>query len=311
MEQLKDAVAHICAQQPSFMMKDTCFATAPNNEFWCNVWDSRKHNKGEIQEFTKQWSENLANYMDQHNSILDHKMFSQLTDKALLPAISSDAAISLMEQEQKFCSKETGNTDTLTCLQKRAVASIYDKETGEWNIPNKQPNSLQTARKRLKVLPPVVLDSLLENAMSFKGKDTKVTSITVSGAEKECVNGAYKLAGQLFGNKPMFTRFDDQSNQQIMMFSGDGLGYRGVGMIFYKSTYYIAAVPKGEKPGADGSKKLYYCQKFDKKCENNDSFFPKVGWRELHGSGGEQLFLNFYHQFVHKQLSGCELDSNK
>ena len=35
-------------------------------------------------------------------------VFSQLTDTNLLPAISPDAAISLMEQEKKFCLEEIG-----------------------------------------------------------------------------------------------------------------------------------------------------------------------------------------------------------
>ena len=157
----------------------------------------------------------------------------------------------MLIQEKKFCLEEIGKRDVLTCLQKRSVASLYDKKTGEWNIPNKEPDSLETAWKRLKILPPVVLDSLSEIAMSFK-RNT-VESITVSGAGKECVNGVYNSAGKVFGDTPMFTRFDDQSNQQILMFSGDGLGYSGVG-VFYKSTYYIAAVPKGEKPGANGKK---------------------------------------------------------
>ena len=76
-------------------------------------------------------------------------VFSQLTDKTLLPAISPDAAISLMEQEKKFCLEEIGKRDVLTCLQKRSVASLYDKKTGEWNIPNKEPDSLETSWKRL------------------------------------------------------------------------------------------------------------------------------------------------------------------
>ena len=77
----------------------------------------------------------------------------------------------------------------------------------------------------------------IRNSMeTISFKRNTVESITVSGAGKEYVNGVYNSSGKVFGDTPMFTRFADHSNQQIMMFSGDGLGFSGVG-IFYKRTY--------------------------------------------------------------------------
>ena len=279
MEQLKAAVAHICAQQPSFMKKDTRFATVPDNAFWCSVWDSRKHDKDQIQKFTEQWSENLANYMDQHNSIVDRAMFSQLTDKDLLPAISPDAAISLMEQEQKFCLEEIGKREVLTCLQHRCIYSLYDKKTGVWNISNKQLELRQTSRRRflrrLKALPSAVLCALLEQTMKFDDSNLEKLSISVSGAGLACVNGRYDLCSEKYGGKPIFTRFDDTLQQQIMIFCGNGFNRP-------QNYFYICAVPVGNHPGTFGT--IQFQKLYAREVVNNafcPDLPPENGWKAV------------------------------
>ena len=255
-EKLKNAIAHVCAQRPDLMGEGTRLTKTPNNEFWYDVWEARNHYKDQLAgEFSKQWSENLANYMDQHHgSIVDHKKFYSLTNTNSLPNISPVAAISLMEQEQKICPKDARDVDDLTCLQRRSIDSLYDKKTGLWNISNKNPELRQMLRRRLKSLPSAVLCSLLEQTMEYEGSQFGKLSIEVYGAGLECVNGRYDLCSEVFGGKPIFTRFDFRLQQQMMIVCCNRSDFS---MFSQENCFYICAVPRGKMPDTFGTKELY------------------------------------------------------
>ena len=240
---LKDAVVHSTAQRPDVMKENTVLSKLSDIELWCSVWKARKHYPNETVASTKQWSENVANFMHRHRSIVDFKTFGMLTDAGSLPIISPDAAVRLMEQEQEFLTEKIDEdaVTTLTCLQKRCITSLYERETGIWKVSKKDNENLKKLHKRLKELPSVVSDSLFVSMMEFKA--VKTLSLEVSGAERVCINGIYKSSG-MHKHKPVFTRygiFDDGSRQQFIIHSKDD-GY-----------FYISVVPEGEELGSSGS----------------------------------------------------------
>jgi hypothetical protein len=176
MEDLQKAIEHICAQRPSVMKENRKLSKIPDLQFWCSVWEARKHYKNESMSYTMQWGENAVNFIRQHRAIIDMKTFRSLTHIDSLPIISPDAAVSLMEQEQelKLDGSTEANHDTLTCLQKRCTEALYDRITGNWQV-SKNGDLL----KRLKKLPSAVLDTILSWTMEY----TRIpTGIEVSGA---------------------------------------------------------------------------------------------------------------------------------
>jgi hypothetical protein len=116
------------------MEENKVLSKIPDVQCWCNVWEARKHYQNESSKSNNmQWSENAVQFIKYHCDIIDTKIFRVLTNIALLPVISPDAAVSLMEQEQKFKSDDSTETDddTLTCLQKRCTEALYNRKT--WN----------------------------------------------------------------------------------------------------------------------------------------------------------------------------------
>ncbi|OEU18092.1 hypothetical protein FRACYDRAFT_238526 [Fragilariopsis cylindrus CCMP1102] len=176
MEDLQKAIEHICARRPKVMSVNTALSKIPDLQFWCNVWEARKHYQNEFKFHSKQWSENAVHFIQQHRDIIDVSAFRVLTDIDSLPIISPDAAVSLMEQEQelKLDDSTKANRATLTCLQKRCTEALYDRIAGNWRVSKKD-----DLLGRLKRLPSVVLDTIISWTIQYKGVPT---GIEVSGA---------------------------------------------------------------------------------------------------------------------------------
>jgi hypothetical protein len=199
MEHLQKAIEYSCAQRPVVMRMNTAISKMPDTDFWCRVWEERKHYPNQTVSSTREWSDNLAHFTDQHHDIVDVESFRKLTHFDSLPVISPDAAVSLMEQEQELkldCSTKA-NPDTLTCLQKRCTEALYNRKAGSWRVSKKD-----DLLERLKNLPYVVLDTII----SWTMEDKRIpTGIEVSGAGLEDANGVYAATG-IYNKKLMFTK---------------------------------------------------------------------------------------------------------
>jgi hypothetical protein len=202
MEDLHHCVELVCAGRPEVMKKNTALSMMPDISFWCSVWAARKKLPDQTRSDTIDWSENLADFIEHHRDIVDIETFKTLTHIDSLPVISPDAAVTLMEKEQELCPGENDNKNTLSCLQKRCLEALFDRDTGIWQVSKRDSDSLQELQKRLKQLPPTVFLSLVERAMEYKGI---LTSIEVSGAENNSANGNYIRSG-IYQEKPMFVR---------------------------------------------------------------------------------------------------------
>ena len=209
MEDLLNAIVYACAYRPKLMSKDTHMSTIPDIQFWCRVFAARKktdyvkHDK--VVSNSKLWSTNVAHFIEINTAIVDIDSFKTLTESNSLPNISAEAAVILMEQEQKLSLAEVKNeVDGLTCLQKRCTDALFDKETSNWQVSNAR----VLLQGKLQKLQPSVLESLLLRIVDYnKGCPQRCPDyIKVSGAGTESVNGVYFNSGFLYEGRRMFTR---------------------------------------------------------------------------------------------------------
>ena len=209
MEDLLNAIVYACAYRPKLMSKDTHMSTIPDIQFWCRVFAARKkmnyvkHDK--VVSNSKLWSTNVAHFIEINTAIVDIDSFKTLTESNSLPNISAEAAVILMEQEQKLSLAEVKNeVDGLTCLQKRCTDALFDKETSNWQVSNAR----VLLQGKLQKLQPSVLESLLLRIVDYnKGCPQRCPDyIKASGAGIESVNGVYFNSGFLYEGRRMFTR---------------------------------------------------------------------------------------------------------
>jgi len=163
-----------------------------------------------------------------------------LTNKGSLPIISAEAAVILMEHEQRLCidSESTDRNNESTCLQNRCIDSLVDGKTGCWKVTN----PIELLQKKLQGMPRSVLESLLLRKMN----DIKQPSIRVSGAGCDFVNGIYTISG-LHEGYPMFTK------------SVPYKGKHGLFCIYTNGSpghFWISLVPEGGI--LDGDEKDFY-----------------------------------------------------
>jgi len=228
MKDLQNAIIYVCAGQSIVMSKGTELSTnmkCVDLQFWCRVLllvgkmnyssTSTKPNHDEQQRKcnSMNWSENVAHFIEHQNlSDVDYGSFYALTQIDTLPFISPKVAILLMQQEQHFSSqrlmlgmnKEQDDV-TLTPLQQRCIDALYNKDTRAWQISGIR-HEIQQGK--LRKISPIVLETLLLHMMECTDFTRRLlpTSVTISGAGNECVNGIYTTSGwhneKLFFTKP-------------------------------------------------------------------------------------------------------------
>ena len=236
LEDVQKAIVATCAGRPTVLSKDTALSKMPYAlQFWRLVWSARTKHSNESVSTTKEWSVNLAHFIELHFNIIDEEIFCEFTKIDSLLIVSPEAAVILMEQEQRLCTSEINDSDggDLTCLQQRCTEALYDRKTGEWQVSND--NALMQGK--LRNLSPTVLESLLLRAMESK-KPRDELCIEVCGAGVESANGVYVHSGSHDG-KPFFTRRGT--------YNGEGRTYALYS--FASNRYYISVIPEGEEVG--------------------------------------------------------------
>jgi hypothetical protein len=216
-EDLQNGVAHVCCLNPETMCVDSELITNLQDiDLWIAVFKAISY-LDETHDMTTSknvavWSVHFADFCDQYPQQVDANNFKILTSKESLPKISEDAAVRLLEHEQRLGianpsavvqqvvpsvgqhhllqdHHQNSTTRVMTCLQERCLDTLYDTETGLWNI--RKPESVQG---RLKNLSGFVLESIMMNSISNNSITQKdPTSIIVKGAE--ICNGIYRLSG--------------------------------------------------------------------------------------------------------------------
>jgi len=166
MEDLLKAIAYACAYRPGLISKDTALSKIADIQFWCRIFAARKKKKyssdDKAESISELWSVNVAHFFELNSDIVDVESFEILTESISLPNISAEAAVILMEQEQKlFLGAVKVNGDDLTSLQQRCIDSLVDSKTGTWNVSN--PRTL--LQGKLRKLQPSVLESLMLRIM--------------------------------------------------------------------------------------------------------------------------------------------------
>jgi hypothetical protein len=216
-EDLQNVVARVCCLNPETMcMNSELITNLQDIDLWIAVFKTisyldETHDMATAKNVAV-WSIHFADFCDQYPHQVDATNFKILTSKESLPKISEDAAVRLLEHEQRLglanpsavvqqvvpsVSKhqllqvhhQDSTTRTMTCLQQRCLDTLYDTETGLWNI--RRPELVQG---RLKNLSGFVLESIMLNSISNNSITQKdPTAIIVKGAE--LCNGIYRLSG--------------------------------------------------------------------------------------------------------------------
>ena len=198
MNDLQEAIIYTCACQWQFMSRGTELFKMNDLQFWHNVLLKRRQIFGIIDDEQKYdikcWSVNVAYFIEHHFNDIDNEIFCAFTTVEALPYISPEVAITLMQQEHHFGKIEINEQDsnTLTCLQKRCIDALYNKETGEWQVEIDQ----ELKQGRLRKISPIVLETLLLQTVKFahSKQPPYPDSITVLEAGSECVNGDYDIS---------------------------------------------------------------------------------------------------------------------
>jgi hypothetical protein len=216
-EHLQKFVANVCCLNPETMRIDSELITNLQDiDLWIAVFKAISYLE-ETHDMTTAknvavLSDHFADFCDQYPHQVDATNFKILTSKESLPKISEDAAVRLLEHEQRLGlanpsavvqqvvlsvsqhqllqdHHQDSATRTLTCLQQRCLDTLYDTETGLWNI--RKP---ELVLGRLKDLSGFVLESIMINYISNNSiTQEDPTSIIVKGAE--LCNGIYRLSG--------------------------------------------------------------------------------------------------------------------
>uniref|UniRef100_A0A7S4EM11 BTB domain-containing protein n=2 Tax=Pseudo-nitzschia australis TaxID=44445 RepID=A0A7S4EM11_9STRA len=149
LEHIQDAVANICARNPSYMSKEFKLTESLRDvDFWVAVFQ-RKASGRKLRSVTgseESWSTYFADYIRDYPETVDAESFKFLTSKAFLPKLSNSAASCLMEHEMRllgtdsntFSSSSTGKVvldrdpknervEPPTCLQQRCIEALFEQ----------------------------------------------------------------------------------------------------------------------------------------------------------------------------------------
>mmetsp|Transcript_13817 Transcript_13817/g.32241 ORF Transcript_13817/g.32241 Transcript_13817/m.32241 type:complete len:595 (+) Transcript_13817:103-1887(+) len=276
MEDLQQAIVHVCSKEPDLFTKDFALTDMPDLDFWKRLWEARKTHPDQrslSKRCVRFWSANLAYFLAKHPGIADLETFRKLTDVISLPFISTEVAILLMEQEHilyldavkanvYLVNKEGDQAESLTCLQSRCIAALYNIKAGGWQISN----SSDAIRGRLRKLPAIVLESILLKTVEYERAGQQYPMPIVSGAGSDCVNGVYKMAGW-FKNALKFTKWGiyEGNSQEFTL-------YR------YEGEWWISIIPEDHDEPGDCDDIDFYS--YDKLEEDTIEWPlpPAMGW---------------------------------
>lgn len=146
LEHIQDAVANICARNPSYMSKEFKLTESLRDvDFWVAVFQSRASGRKlrSATESEESWSTYFADYIRDYPETVDAESFKFLTSKVFLPKLSNSAASCLMEQELRLLgttgSSSIGRVVVLdrdpknervespTCLQQRCIEALFEQ----------------------------------------------------------------------------------------------------------------------------------------------------------------------------------------
>eukprot|EP00536_Pseudo-nitzschia_multiseries_P009546 jgi/Psemu1/201019/e_gw1.269.6.1 len=255
LDDLQDAILHICSKEPQLMTKDCAFSDIPNIDLWCRLWDARKMQldvKSQSKSTVRKWSQNLAYFFEKHPSLVTFERFCTLTHTESLPNIAANVAILLMEQEQRVYLEAIKNNaylvninnaeESLTCLQTRCIQAMYNTRNGGWQF-SIHSNLL---RGKLRNLPPIVTESILLKTIEFERSGQNFAHPVVSGAGSNFVNGVYTMSGW-FRNALKFSKrcmYEGKSRELVI--------HR------YEGEWWISLIPEeSEEPGNDEDIDIY------------------------------------------------------
>lgn len=173
-DHLQHEVVELCIRRPSYMGWLT--EALQDIELWEDVFKARTKVRKLRSSRQEVWSELFSEFVRKYPASVDAETFKFFTCKKMLPIVSSDAAISLMEHEQRLLVGSASFTESSTCLQRRCARALFDPETGKWRIGDDA-----TTKKKLRKLSSVVLSEILMQSIRFDTKESK--------GKKECSSG--------------------------------------------------------------------------------------------------------------------------
>eukprot|EP00536_Pseudo-nitzschia_multiseries_P014215 jgi/Psemu1/37888/gm1.37888_g len=163
---LQQEVIELCVHNPSYLSSKLGLSTTLQDiGLWLDVFKAKTKLRELRSNSPQVWSQLFSDFLRNYPALVDSKNFEFLTSKEMLPIISSDAGLSLMEHQQQLTG--TSSEKALTCLQGRCIRALIHPETGKWKIgPD------YSTRNRLNKLSPVVLSEMLMQSMSSDVKQS-------------------------------------------------------------------------------------------------------------------------------------------
>jgi len=132
-DRLQHEVIERCIRHPSYMGRLT--EILQDIELWEDVFKARIKVRKLRSSRHEVWSQLFSEFVQKYPASVDAETFKFFTSKKMLPIVSSDAAMSLMEHEHRLLLAGTSSpTESSTCLQHRCARALFDPETGKWRI---------------------------------------------------------------------------------------------------------------------------------------------------------------------------------
>ena len=192
-------------------------------QFWLDVL-KQSHQEGNTQR-TPALSNLVSTFCSTQKERLDADTFLKLTNEEVLPKLSANAAIELLELEKFFVPAAIGSAHELSNLQERSIEALT-------LLRESLPTQFAALGCRFRNLTPLVLSKLLVQA----SEDTAVKKdkldgleyylpyeVEVSGAGSFNVDGTYTRTGKYYAGVPRYAREGVWNNDEVifdMFFSG-------------------------------------------------------------------------------------------
>jgi len=180
-EKVTQAVIEKCCEQLDWITEDSPLIEVSDDHLWIEVSKLRRGKP------SPHLSNLILSFCSLHSKSLDRETFQSLTEESLLPVVSFEAAVPLLELEKSIIPLDDGVE--LSSLQKRCVTALATS----WKFLN-TPGIQKALIKLHPLVSSYALTQAVENAKAEllkAGESILPEAILVSGAGSEEVNGMY------------------------------------------------------------------------------------------------------------------------